>query len=68
MRAWLRRLAFGAATLAGGRKGFFIPYRYAASARLPDGGYPALAPLFEARRSAFARVLADVEADRKSVV
>ena len=62
MRTWLRRLALGAATLAGRRKGFFIPYRYAASARLPDGGYPALAPLFDARRSAFARMLADVDA------
>ena len=62
MRTWLRRLAFGAATLAGRRKGFFIPYRYAASARLPDDGYPALAALFDARRSAFARMLADVDA------
>jgi hypothetical protein len=61
LRTWLRRLALGAATLAGRRKGFFIPYRYAASARLPDGGYPALAPLFDARRSAFTRVLADVD-------
>ena len=61
MRKWLRRLAFGAATLAGRPKGFFIPYRYAAGARLPDGGYPALAPLFDARRASFARGLAAVE-------
>lgn len=59
LRITLRRLALGAATLAGRRKGFFIPYRYAASAR--PGGYPALEPLFAARRDAFARVLADVD-------
>lgn len=47
MRRRLRRLGFGLATVLGlAPRGFFLPYRYAASSE-PEG-YPALEPLFEA--------------------
>ncbi len=62
MRARLRRLAFETATLLGRPRGFFIPYRYAASAVPAD--YPALRPLFAAAEPGFAAVLDAVEAHR----
>ena len=59
MRAGARRLAFGLSTLLGRKRGFFIPYRYAAE--LPDrarrGPYDALEPLFAAAGPAFAELL-----------
>jgi hypothetical protein len=51
----LRRLSFGLATLAGRPRGWFIPYRYGASAS--PAAYPALAPLFENARPAWEGVL-----------
>ncbi len=56
-----RRLAFGLSTLLGvARRGFFIPYRHAASVEpLP---YPGLAPLFEAAEPTFLAVLDAMEA------
>ena len=62
MRARLRRLAFAAATLFGLPRGFFIPYRYAASAAPAD--YPALRPLFAAAEPRFAALLEAIEAYR----
>ena len=63
LRARLRRLGFGLATVLGlARRGFFIPYRYAATLPPADGAdaYAALAPAFEARRDAFAAHLAAI--------
>jgi Methyltransferase domain len=54
-RTTLRRLAFGLATLAGVRRGFFIPYRYAH--RLPAPTYRALGDLLAAREDRFAAML-----------
>jgi len=63
MRARLRRLAFGAATILGLKpRGFFIPYRYAASAA--PAGYPALRPLFEAAEPSCAALLAAIDGHR----
>lgn len=45
-RTRLRRLSMGLATLAGRPRGFFSPYRHAASVVAP-AGYPSLAPVFE---------------------
>jgi predicted O-methyltransferase YrrM len=57
----LRRLRFGLATLTGvARRGFFIPYRYAATVR--PAGYPALEPVFEAARPAMEEVLDAIDA------
>jgi hypothetical protein len=60
MRAAARRLAFGLSTLLGWkRRGFFIPYRYAAD--LPDAArrvsYAELEPVFAAAEPAFSSVL-----------
>ncbi|HEX2136624.1 MAG TPA: class I SAM-dependent methyltransferase [Microvirga sp.] len=61
MRAPWRRLRFGLATVLGLKPlGFFIPYRYAASAEPAD--YPALRPLFEDAAPRFREVLAAIEA------
>lgn len=58
-RAGWRRFRLGLATLLGRKRGFFIPYRYAAT--LPDAAtLPPYAPverMFQARRDAFAAVL-----------
>jgi predicted O-methyltransferase YrrM len=62
MRVRVRRLAFAAATLFGLRRGFFIPYRYAASAAPAE--YPALRPLFAAAEPRFAALLEAIEAYR----
>ena len=63
MRGQARRLAFGLSTLLGRKRGFFIPYRYAAD--LPDrarrGSYEALEPLFAAAGPAFAELLARMD-------
>jgi hypothetical protein len=62
MRARLRRFAFGAATILGLPRGFFIPYRYAASTA--STGYPALRHLFEAAEPSFTSVLDVIDAHR----
>jgi predicted O-methyltransferase YrrM len=60
VRARLRRLGLGLATLVGPRPGgFFIPHRYAASATPRD--YPALRPLFEAAEPRMRDLLAAIE-------
>ncbi|MDH3474192.1 MAG: class I SAM-dependent methyltransferase [Rhodospirillales bacterium] len=63
-RAWCRRAGLGLPTVLGLRpRGFFIPYRYAAT--LPGPGerppYAALEALFQARRANFAEALAGLE-------
>jgi predicted O-methyltransferase YrrM len=62
-RARRRRLALGLPTVLGAEpRGFFIPYRYAAT--LPDAAslpvYEAIGDLFESERGAFARILDDL--------
>ena len=60
MRIWLRRLGFGLSTVLGlAPRGFFIPYRHAASVR--PAGYPALRRLFEAAEPGFREVIRDIE-------
>jgi Methyltransferase domain len=54
-----RRLAMGLATLLGRARGFFIPYRYAAT--VEPCAYPALETYLAARAGAFESVLADIE-------
>lgn len=57
----LRRLRFGLATILGLRRlGFFIPYRYAASA--VPAAYPALEPVFARAEPAMMAVLGGIEA------
>lgn len=54
-----RVLRMGLQTLLGlGRRGFFIPYRYAAT--VAPAGYPALEPLFRAAEPAMAAILQDI--------
>jgi hypothetical protein len=55
-----RRLALGLSTLFGRARGFFVPYRYAAT--VEPCSYPALELYFAARVTAFEAVLADIEA------
>ena len=55
-----RWLALGFSTLFGRARGFFIPYRYAAT--VGACAYPALESQFAARVPAFEAVLADIEA------
>ena len=64
MRAAARRLAFGLSTLLGWkRRGFFIPYRYAAD--LPDparrGSYRELEPVFAAAEPVFSDLLQGID-------
>jgi predicted O-methyltransferase YrrM len=67
MRARLRGLAFGLATIVGiAPRGFFIPYRYAATVAPAD--YPALRSLFEAAEPSFAEVMDAVEAHRAELL
>lgn len=64
LRVRLRRLGFGLATVLGiARRGFFIPYRYAAAMPPADGAdaYDALLPAIEARRESFTAHLAAIE-------
>ena len=64
LRARLRRLGFGLATVLGiARRGFFVPYRYAGTLPPAEGAdaYAALRPAFEARRDSFAGHLAVIE-------
>jgi predicted O-methyltransferase YrrM len=59
-RARSRRLRFGLSTLLGLKpRGFFIPYRYAASIRAVS--YSALEPLFVHALSGFRDILQDIE-------
>ena len=59
MREKLRRLRFGVSTLLGSApRGFFIPYRYAATAT--PSSYPALRPFFEAAEPSFRTVLTEI--------
>jgi len=61
MRARLRTLGFGLTTLLGRRpRGFFLPYRYAASTVAPSH-YPELDSVFRAAEPAFRTVLDDIE-------
>lgn len=61
-RARLRTLRFGLATLLGRRpRGFFLPYRYAAST-VPPQHYPELESLFRAAEPAFLGVLDEIDA------
>ena len=67
MRARVRRLAFGLATVLGfAPRGFFIPYRYAASAAPRD--YPALRPLFEAAEPNCSAVMEAINAHRSELL
>lgn len=60
MRARLRRLRFGLATILGLRRlGFFIPYRYAGSA--VPAAYPALEPILVRAEPAMMAVLDEIE-------
>lgn len=55
-----RTIAFGLATVLGiARRGFFIPYRHAAS--VEPIAYPALAPLFERAQPAMAGLIASID-------
>jgi Methyltransferase domain len=58
-RGQRRRLAMGLATLLGRTRGFFIPYRYAAT--VEPCPYPPLEAHFARRVPAFESVLADIE-------
>jgi hypothetical protein len=60
LRGASRRLRLGLATLAGLKRGFFIPYRHAASVDSP--GYPAVEPVFTAALPEFLDVLGAIEA------
>lgn len=61
MRRRLRSLGFGLSTVLGlAPRGFFLPYRYAASAA--PGSYPALEPLFEAAEPRFRAVMDGIAA------
>lgn len=58
-------MAMGLGTVLGvARRGYFIPYRYAAGvpAVPPRSAYPEIEAIFEARRDAFEAVLADIDA------
>ena len=66
MRARLRRLVFGLATVLGIPRGFFIPYRHAGSAAAKD--YPALQPLFEAAEPSFAGLISAIEGHRAELL
>jgi hypothetical protein len=60
MRTRWRRLRFGLSTILGLKPmGFFIPYRFAASAEAE--GYPALKPLFVDAEPAFRSVLGSIQ-------
>jgi len=56
VRTTVRRFRMGLATLLGRPRGFFTPYRYAASV-VPPGPYPAVESVFRAAEPEFARVL-----------
>lgn len=64
MVAYTRYLRFGLSTLLGlGRRGFFIPYRHAASvAAAPRPTYGAIEGVFRDRAAAFRETLALIEA------
>jgi predicted O-methyltransferase YrrM len=70
MRASLRRLGFGLATVLGlARRGWFIPYRY--TGRLPEDagrrGFPAVEAAFAASVPAFIEAIADIERVREAI-
>lgn len=65
LRTRLRRLGFGLSTVLGlAKRGFFIPYRYAAGVMEPKGrgAYGALEPLFAAAEPDFRALLARIDA------
>lgn len=64
LRNRLRRAAFGLATVLGfGRRGFFIPYRYAGRmSREARPSYPAVAAIFDGAAERFAQALRDLDA------
>ena len=62
-----RRLAMGLATVLGlAERGFFLPYRYAASVR--PIAYPGLKPLFESAEPAFADIITRIETLSPSIL
>ena len=62
-----RRLTMGLETVLGLRKrGFFLPYRYAASVQAPPS-YPALEPLFEDAVPAFTALLDEMDGLKPSI-
>lgn len=65
LRTRLRRLGFGLSTVLGvAKRGFFIPYRYAASVAEPprQGAYDALEPIFAAAEPEFRALLGRIDA------
>ena len=59
----LRRLWMAASTVLGlKRRGFFIPYRHAASIPAERPPYPTIEAFFDAHRDTFAGVLAEIDA------
>ena len=62
IRPGARRLFMGLSTVLGlGRRGFFIPYRYAALVPQWRGAYEAIETLFDSRREAFRGVLGTID-------
>ena len=66
LREELRRAAFGLSTLLGRPRGFFIPYRYAATVAATD--YPALEPRFRAAEPGFRGLVAVAESYRTDIL
>jgi hypothetical protein len=65
MSSGWRGMMMGLATVSGlAKRGFFIPYRYAADVRPPSGepAYPALQSLFNAAKPSFCEVLDAIDA------
>lgn len=62
----VRRTAFGLSTLLGRPRGFFIPYRYAAS--VTPEAYPALEPIFRAAEPGFRHLVALAESYRGDIL
>ncbi len=62
-KQWRRRRMMLRTALGGAPRGFFMPYRYAASAR-PASGYPEIGARFDALRGDFAALLARAAALR----
>jgi len=65
VRSWWRRVRFGIPTVLGlSPRGFFIPYRYAATISVNNGeAYPLIAEHLAAREPAFRELLDRIEED-----
>lgn len=71
LRTRLRRLGFGLSTILGlGKRGYFIPYRYAAGVPTQPqrGAYAALEPLFVAAEPAFRARLDRIDAHEAALM